>query len=195
MKLRLSFKRLILGCLLIIGSLFLIVGQTQARECEEYFDVCDENDERCWQDAKDACAQKVNELKIQAAGFEKEIALLNGQISLQQLQVNQTLAEIYQLEIELEELSRRIEGLGYSLDRLSTVLIERVRTQYKQSRTTPSLQLLGIDSLSELVNQMKYLLLAQRQTADTMEKTETQRLAYDEQKTLKEKCQYCWRND
>jgi len=131
----------------------------------------------------------LKETGAQKATLEQAIAILNGEIALQQLQINQTQWEISGLEGEINELSQRIEGLGYSLDRLGTVLIERVRTQYKQSRSAPALRLLGIESLSDLVTQMKYLVLAQRQTADTMERTETQRLEYDEQKQIKEQKQ------
>ena len=187
MKLRFSFKQFILSCLLIIGSLLLIVNQTRAQECEEF--NCSEDNEECLKNKKICLENAIAGTRQQATTLKSAISLLNGQIALQQLQVNQTQAEIYQLEIEIEELSQRIEGLGYSLDRLGTVLIERVRTQYKQSRSAPSLSLLGANSLSDLVTQARYLLLAQRQTADTMERTETQRLAYDEQKTLKEEKQ------
>lgn len=177
-----------LGCLLLIGSLFLVVNQTQAQECEQY-NSCPADDQQCLKDKKSCLENAIAGTRQQATTLKGAISLLNGQIALQQLQVNQTQAEIYQLEIEIDELSQRIEGLGYSLDRLGTVLIERVRTQYKQSRSAPALSLLGANSLSDLVTQAKYLLLAQRQTAVTMEKTENQRLAYDEQKTLKEEKQ------
>jgi peptidoglycan hydrolase CwlO-like protein len=187
MKFKFSLQRLILGLLVFIAGALFMVGQIQAQECKE--NACADGETACWSQAKIDCQNKINEAQTQAKTLKSAINLLNGQISLQQLQVNQTLAEIYQLETEINELSQRIEGLGYSLDRLSTVLIERVRAQYKQSRSAPSLRLLGADSLSELVNQMKYLALAQRQTADTMEKTETQRLTYDEQKILKEEKQ------
>ena len=100
-----------------------------------------------------------------------------------------TFAEINQLEGEVTELSERIKGLGYSLDRLSTVLIERVQAQYKQSRMIPSLQLLGSNSLESIFTNMKYLSLAQKQTADVMARTENQRLEYDDQKLLKEEKQ------
>lgn len=189
MKFNFFLKSLVL-ILLVFAAVFLLkVPALSAQECEKSCNkatqsnddylLCINSEKACWEG-------KISETQQKANTLTNAINLINGKISLQQLQVNQTLAEITQLEEEITELSQRIEGLSYSLDRLSTVLIERVRAQYKQSRTAPALRLLGAESLSELVTQMKYLALAQRQTADTMERTETQRLEYDEQKQLKE---------
>jgi peptidoglycan hydrolase CwlO-like protein len=187
MKLRFSLKRLILCLLVFVAGALFMVGQIWAQECSSCSDPSNEldcNKEKiaCWEDKIDNTQAKANTLT-------NTITLLNGQISLQQLQINQTLAEISQLEGEIDELTERIEGLGYSLDRLSTVLIKRARTEFKQSRVIPCPICRGADTLTDLIRQIRYLSIAQQQTADTMERTETQRLAYDEQKTLKEEKQ------
>lgn len=187
MKLNSFFSKFILACVSFGVFLFWPISQIQAQACEDiqcskdadnYLD-CNKSKQSCWEG-------KISETKQKANTLTNAINVLNGQISLQQLQIDQTLAEIAKLEEEIAELTERIGGLIVSLDRLGTALIERVRVEYKHSRSTPSLQLLGANSFSELVNQMKYLLLAQRQTAEAMERTETQRLEYDEQKNLKE---------
>jgi peptidoglycan hydrolase CwlO-like protein len=148
---------------------------------DQYLD-CNKKKQECLE-------KKIDETQEQAVTLTNTINLLNGQISLQQLQVDLTLAEISKLEKQVVELSERIKGLGYSLDRLSTVLIERVQAQYKQSRVSPNLQLLGAESLTGVISKLRYLSLAQQQTADIMARTETQRLEYDEQKQLKEQTQ------
>ena len=184
---RFRFSKLLVALVFFLIGGLILVSQLQAQECVE--NACSQGDQDCLSRAITACQNKLKETGAQKATLEQAIAILNGEIALQQLQINQTQWEISGLEGEINELSQRIEGLGYSLDRLGTVLIERVRTQYKQSRSAPALRLLGIESLSDLVTQMKYLVLAQRQTADTMERTETQRLEYDEQKQIKEQKQ------
>ncbi|NCN45789.1 MAG: hypothetical protein COU63_02050 [Candidatus Pacebacteria bacterium CG10_big_fil_rev_8_21_14_0_10_36_11] len=155
---------------------------TGSTEDQNAYLACNKSKQTCWE-------QKIKDTQSQKVTLTNTINLLNGQISLQQLQVDLTQAEIIQLEDQVAELAERIKGLGYSLDRLSTVLIERVRAQYKQSRTVPSLQLLGSSSFSDLVMKMRYLSQAQKQTADVMAKTENQRLEYDDQKQLKEEKQ------
>jgi peptidoglycan hydrolase CwlO-like protein len=187
MIVRFSFSKILVPCLFLLAGLLLVVNQIQAQECTQF--NCSSGDQECLSDQVSCLNNAINNTQQQAKTLKNAISVLNGQISLQQLQVNQTLYEINQLETEINELTERIEGLGYSLDRLGSVLIERVKAQYKQSRTAPELRLLGAASLSDLVNQMKYLLLAQHQTADAMERTETQRQEFDEQKQLKEEKQ------
>lgn len=187
MKLFSSLKRLTWRLCLVAGLFLVAASGVSAQECKE--NACPAGDQACWSRARTDCQNKIREAQQQAKTLSSAISVLNGQVALQQLQVNQTTAEIVALEKEIVELSQRIEGLGYSLDRLGTVLIERVREQYKQGRSEPRLHLLGADSLSELMARLKYLSVAQRQTADTMQRTETQRLEYDEQKQLKEEKQ------
>lgn len=155
---------------------------SSSTQTEDQYLSCNRKKQECWE-------QKIDQTQAQAVTLTNTINLLNGQISLQQLQVDLTLAEISKLEKQVAELTERIKGLGYSLDRLSTVLIERVQAQYKQSRVSPSLQLLGSESLTDIISKLRYLSLAQQQTADVMAKTETQRSEYDVQKKLKEETQ------
>lgn len=152
---------------------------SSATQSETDYYECNKKKQVCWE-------QKIAAAQTQATTLTSTINLLNGQISLQQLQVDLTKSEIFKLENQVAELTERIKGLGYSLDRLGTVLIERVQAQYKQSRTSPSLQLLGSESLTDVIANLRYLSLAQKQTAEVMARTETQRLEYDEQKQLKE---------
>jgi peptidoglycan hydrolase CwlO-like protein len=187
MKLFSFSKSILWSALCFLMAMCLMVGTLRAEECEDM--KCDDDDEECWEDKRECLEDKITETQQQAATLQGAVDGYNRQIAAQQALVNTTLAQITQLEKEITELSERIEGLTSSLDRLGTVLIERVRSQYKQSRSSPELRLLGAESFSSLITQMKYLLLAQRQTADTMERTENQRLEYDEQKTLKEEKQ------
>lgn len=168
-------------------AMVIAVTSLHAQACEDK--ECDSDDKKCWEEKRKCLEDKIQETQQQAATLQGAIAVFNQQVAAQQALVNTTQAEINQLEKEIMDLSERIEGLSSSLDRLGTVLIERVRSQYKQSRSSPELRLLGAESFSSLITQMKYLLLAQRQTVDTMERTENQRLEYDEQKTLKEEKQ------
>lgn len=158
-----------------------IVCSSSTLSDDEYL-TCNRGKQQCLE-------QKIQETQSKSVTLTNTINLLNGQISLQQLQVDLTLAEIKKLETEVADLTQRIKGLGYSLDRLGTVLIERVQAQYKQSRTSPSWQLLGSDSFTDMMMQSRYLSLAQKQTADIMARTETQRIEYDDQKVLKEEKQ------
>lgn len=175
---------------IFIGSFFLPT-QIHAQECEDI--QCNTDDTnayyQCNQEKQKCLEQKIAETQASSTTLKNTIAILNGQISLQQLQINQTLVEIDQLEKEVDELTERIGGLSLSLDRLSAILIERIRANYKQSRFPIELSLLNSKSFSQFFTQFKYLSLAQKQTANAMQRTESQRQLYDEQKILKEEKQ------
>ncbi len=157
--------------------------------------ACDKNlqveDEylRCIDDKKSCLQSKLQEIGTQKVTLTNTISIINGKITIQQLEINQLETEIEQLEREIRELTTRISGLNVSLDRLSTVLIDRIRSQYKTAQTTPLVLLASSGSFNHLVSQYKYVTEAGQQTALAMGKAESQRIEYDDQKALKEKKQ------
>lgn len=159
-----------------------------AEDCDQKFN-CDENDVNysnclsnlatCWQD-------QINQTRSAANTLQSAIDIINGQIRVQSLKIKQTVAEINTLEREITDLSGRIEGLAISLDRLSGILIKRIRESYKQSRLPYKNNLFAADSFNGFISQYRYMNIAQGQTLDIMKRTELQRLTYDQQKELKE---------
>ena len=159
-----------------------------ADACEATCDQSDSAEQRNCLNAKRQCLEsKLVEVQGQKNSVSNQISILNGKIQIQQIQINQTLAEISVLEKEIELLSGRIEGLNLSLDRLTTMLVERIRTQYKRSKVaTFSILNQPDESFADVLTQYRYVSLAGTQTAHAMERAESQRIAYDEQKVLKE---------
>lgn len=166
-------------------------GQPYAAEdCAQF--QCDKGD--LDNNAKIGCYQSKKEcleVALDKTGQEKitltsTISVLNGEISIQQVQINQLQAEIAKLEREVEELSTRISGLNVSLDRLSGMLIDRIKTQYKRAHLSPLALLVSSGSMKDLMSNYRYLTLAGEQTAHAISQAETQRLEYDDQKILKE---------
>ena len=184
----------------IIISLALLFGQKQPvfaqscdeqHNCEKYQDNEEKKDKytSCLNDLRSCWEGKISQAKTQANTLQSTINILNGQIQLQSIKIQQTSNEIQQLEKEITELTQRIEGLSISLDKLSGILIEKVRASYKQSRTQFKINLFTNDSFNEFVSQYRYLNMAQEQTLEVMRRTELQRATYDQQKTLKEEKQ------
>lgn len=164
-----------------------------AENCDTITCSKDSQDEttyiRCNQE-KQACLEKnISEVRGQAITLSNTINLLNDQIKIQQLQIDQTTAEITSLEKQIVDLSNRIEGLNVSLDHLSHVLVSRINEQYKVARTNPPVMLMVADSFGEFLTNFKLLRLTQAQTIDAMQQAETQKTTYDEQKALKEEKQ------
>ncbi len=176
--------------LLLLSLAFLLSNSSLAlaEDCDKRYD-CDEkkdNYESCLESLENCWQTKVNQVQSEANTLQSAINILNGQIRLQSIKVQQTVAEINSLEREITELSERIEGLGISLNRLSEILIKRIRANYKQSRLPYKNNIFASDSFNDFISQHRYLDLAQDQTLDLMKKTELQRLTYNQQKELKE---------
>lgn len=177
-------------CIASIG-LWLFLGTAkyfpaQAEECtcseDKEEDVCNKE--------KIACLQsKISEKQSQAQTLSNLISVLSGQISVQELQIRQTKLQISKLITEVEQLGTRISGLNTSLDRMSLALIERVDVSYKRRETNPFYLLMNSDSLQHFLSKYKYIQLVQTHTTDVMKQSETQKIDYDQQKTLKEQKQ------
>ena len=185
--------KLILTSLFAIGIFLIIPQSVQAEVCDEYQCKLDEQSEndylKCNADKQSCLKGVIAETQSKANTLKNTISVLNGQVQIQQLQINQTLAEIQQLEKEITELGTRIDGLEISLDRMTNLLVERVDANYKRGKDDPILLLLAADSLSDFMTQLKYLKIAQKHVSEVMAKAENQRLTYDQQKSLKEEKQ------
>jgi peptidoglycan hydrolase CwlO-like protein len=170
--------------------LFSFVSSEPVSACEQL--VCDskvqtENEYfSCIGEKRNCLEAKLKEVQSERITLTNTISIINGKISIQELQINQILAEITLLEREVGVLSERIDGLNVSLDRLTTVLINRIQAQYKHSQTTQLTMLASANSINQFLSQYKYLSQAGQQTASAMSRAESQRMQYDEQKALKE---------
>lgn len=151
-------------------------------QSESDFLNCSKKKQGCWEN-------NIREAQNAAQTLNGAISILNGQVRVQELQIDQTVTELNSLERQVVELTNRIVGLDLSLDRLTTVLVSRVDQHYKTGRTNPSFLLLLSDSFGEFVTNFKYIKLTEAQTAEAMQRAETQKMDYDQQKTLKEEKQ------
>jgi len=179
---------------LVFLSLFLLTflfsrSIVFAQNCDE-INCANEGDQlTCIKEKKSCWEIKISETQQAQITLNSTISILSGQISIQQLQVQQTLAEIAQLENEIGELTERIGGLNISLDRLSSILVKRVGEQYKRTQVNPLFLLFNGNNLNNFLSDYKYVKLAKKQTLEAMHRAESQRLLYDEQKSLKEEKQ------
>lgn len=164
-----------------------------AADCDQF--NCVKNDATdsaylsCISQKRSCLEGKISEAQSQKITLNGTISLLNNKIVIQEIQINQIKSEIAKLEREVDLLSERISGLNVSLDRMSSMLVERVRQQYKQSRISPFTLLIESNSFDEFQSSMEYLSQASGQTANGMQRAELQRMVYDQQKELKEKKQ------
>ncbi len=142
----------------VIWILAFVIFPSEARGevCDQYqCDPISDNYIQCNSDKQKCLEDVIKETQNKANTLKNTISIVNGQIQVQQLQINQTVVEIENLEKEIGELGTRIDGLEISLDRMSNLLIERVNATYKQRQANPFLLMLTSDSLGDFLTQMK----------------------------------------
>lgn len=166
----------------------IFTNSVSAQACEDRQCNSSNEDEnkQCIRDKISCLEVRLKDEQSKKATFTSTISVINGQISIQQLQIQQTLAEINSLETQIVDLTSRIAGLDVSLDRLTEIMMERVRSQYKRTKINPFAMMADASSFNELISQHKYVAAASQQTVEAMERAENQKQIYDEQKNLKE---------
>lgn len=181
------FKLAALLSFIVFFSLFS-TGKVQAAECEDLKCEQENDDERlsCLSEKITCSEKKIEEARESANTLKNTINIFNGQINVLQLQIDQNLVEIAKLEKQILELSDRIEGLDYSLDKLTSVLVERVNEHYKRTYHNPIAVFFSKTPFATKISEFKYLQLAEQQTVEAMQLAETQKTEYDNQKSLKE---------
>lgn len=188
--------RLLSLSVLPLSIFILVILSVQivfAQNCDDIQCNKDNQDQNaylaCISEKKSCLESKLSEAQQQKITLTNTIGIISGKINLQELKITQTQIEINKLEKEVEELSERIQGLNLSLDRLTAMLVERIRAQYKESRVSPFVALASSGSFSDMFAREQYVNLASQQTASAMERAELQRMLFDQQKTLKEEKQ------
>jgi len=175
---------------ILVFTLSVSVPKVFAIACEEFQCQSGGEDLTCFEDKKKCLEENLNQTQQQRVTLTNTISIINGKVQIQEIQIQQTESEIAILTAQISDLTQRIGGLNLSLDRLTTLLVERVQQEYKQHRVNPILFLLDKNgSPSSFFSKLKYLQQAREQTAIAMERAESQRLLYDEQKLSKEQKQ------
>lgn len=184
-KIRLA---IVFSLILTVFSISNVFAQT---DCEAKYKCDNESDgyTSCLEKKKNCLEKELSDTREKKTTLENTISIINGSINIQQVKISQTKNEIANLEREITNLDDRISGLSISLDRLSTLLVERIRTQYKREQINPLSFIASSKSLADFMSQFRYLRMAGKQTAQAMQKADNQKSLYDQQKILKEEKQ------
>ena len=157
-----------------------MVGAATEEECreKESAEQWDEA-ERCWNEYFGA----------QKSTLNNDIDNKTVQIELTSHKIGSTQETISSLEIEMANLSEKIENLDFGLDKLSGILLNRIEATYKRGRFDPFVLLISSGDFSEFVSRYQYLRMAQRHDRQLLFDLETTRADYEIQKGLKEEKQ------
>lgn len=184
------FRLVLITTVLVVCLFGLLSNVVYAQDaCSQTCTKEGDNDNayiNCINDKRACLESKIKETQSQKQTLSNTLSVISGRVAVQELQIKQTEAEIDRLQREIVALTERIEGLNLSLDRLSTILVERIQSHYKASRISRLLTTLSGDSLSDALTKSAYIEETGRQTAEAMGRAESQRIQYDEQKLIKE---------
>jgi septal ring factor EnvC (AmiA/AmiB activator) len=130
---------------------------------------------------------KLSEIQGQRQTLAQTINYINTRIQLTQKQIENTEFEITVLEEEVEALSGKIAVLDTNLEKITTILVNRINTSYKKtSSVQPIYLLLTSDGLNQFLKSYKYLRVGQRHDQIVMFELEKARSTFNEQKEDKE---------
>ena len=154
-------QKIKLALILFFALLLTSTSSIYAQEnCEEKYQ-CNSDDDNyalCLNNKKSCLEKVLAQTREKKTTLENAIGIINGNINIQQVKISQTKNEISKLESEIVELDNRISGLNISLDRLTTLLVERIRTQYKREQINPLSVLAASKSFASFLSQYRYLL-------------------------------------
>ena len=137
----------------------------------------------------DNCKTKIDGLSGQKKTLSSTISYLSSQIALTQSEIAQTQNELNSLNLEILELSGKIESINYSLNDLTTLFVTRVQESYKSNQSGGVLAVFNNASLKHLVKNIEYVKKVRDHDHALMIALEKSRLDYDEQKLAKEEKQ------
>ncbi len=131
--------------------------------------------------------QKIDAAQAKEKTLSAEIQSMDNQIRLKTLEVAETEAKIAQLGTEIETLTDKIFRLETALTRLSEILLNRIVASYKTNRLSYFSLLLSSQGLTDLINRIKYIELAQIHDREVLTQVQSTKVDFSEQKELREK--------
>lgn len=160
-------------------------------------DECEKDPSNNINDCISLFSSKVSDLSSQKKTLASQIAQFDTQLKLTQLKINSAQSTITQLEKEIGVLGFRIGYVTESIDKLESLVKERIVATYRQSYVSSLEILFSSDNFSDAILRMQYLkkvqendkkVLANLQETKTnyatqKDERETKQAAIEEQKT------------
>mgnify|MGYP006410279751 CR=1 FL=1 len=169
--------------IILILVLLVVPGRIIARDC-------DGNPPTNMEELNDyinSCQAKINESQAEQQTLSSAINYLNSQINLASAEITKTSAELSILETEIAELAGKIESIDYSLDDLTELFVNRVKSSYKESKSTNiALSLFNSSGFFDFFRHYQYIQKIRDHDQEVLISLESARLDFDQQKSLKE---------
>lgn len=135
------------------------------------------------------CKSKISDSQGAQRTLGAAIDFLTNQISLTQAQIYETQAELNTLNLEITDLSGKIESLDYSLTDLTKLFVARVRETYIYRASGPFTFVAETSGLSDLLRSLEYTKRVRNHDQELLLSLESARLTFNTQKSEKETVQ------
>jgi peptidoglycan hydrolase CwlO-like protein len=177
-------KKVIVLFALIIVSCSLVVNSVRAIDCSGDLP----GDENALRDYITACTVKLKELSGQKKTLADAITFLNSQIKLTQAQITATEKDLDRLNLEIGDLTGKIDSIDYSLTGLTKLFVVRVREAYIRQDTLPAVSFAQMQSngIADFIRKIEYAKKIRDHDREILVSLEKSRLDFNEQKTEKE---------
>jgi len=179
-----SLKLPRLGLKIFLRTLFLLTlllllftsgnSSANAGKCDDYF----------------SCNQEIERVKKEIArlqglenSLENQIAYLDNQIYLTQLEIKAKGEEIKILSGDISDLSDRLVRIDAFLDYQEDIFVSRARAAYTSDQLSSFDIVLAADELDDAFRKIKYLKILEEQDRLTLEEMHETRTSFKEQKT------------
>ena len=137
----------------------------------------------------DILNQKINDLISQKKTLASQITQFDSQIKITQLKIAQAQASIVQLEKEIGVLGFRISYITDSVERLETLLKQRIVATYQQSFISNLEILVSANDFSDLILRLHYLKIIQENDKKLLTNLQETKANYANQKDEREEKQ------
>lgn len=127
---------------------------------------------------------KISKLKSEESTLTSQIAVMDNQINLTQLRIDSTEKQISDLTLDIDTADKKIVKLENSLDKLSEVLINRIKATYVVGSASGFQVLLSSRNAEDFVERANYLRLAQAHDKKLIYDTVQARNDYANQKDI-----------
>ncbi len=129
----------------------------------------------------------LRDAKNQEKTLKTQLNLIDGQTKVTTLKIEEVTLKIEKLKREISDLSTRINRISTSLDTLSEILLRRIVQTYKYGNRLSTIDLLfSSHGFANLLENLRYIQVAQAYDKKKLYELQATKLAYNEQRQDKQ---------
>lgn len=180
---KILWKKLFVGIIflliLLVKSPLAVFASSCPRDdpCKDNGSVFDKVS--CYSNIVNICAGERESMTAQVVYLSSRVELTINKIEAAKTKINQ-------LEVEIKNISDKIDNLETSLTKITSLFLDRIVATYKYGEISYLNLLINTNKLSELVNRYKYAQVIQAHDRRILFQLQNSKVNFQEQKKLRE---------